>query len=190
MYAACVTAELPARQKTLYEAGRVSLRRLMLDDEQEFIRLTRASAELFGPWVRLPDDAERFRHYLSRFDRMTAECLLICVRETGAIAGVVGISEIIRGHYQRATVGYNAFSATVRQGYMSEGFKLVLRFAFEDLCLHRLEADIQPANAPSLRFAEKMGFRKEGFSPAFIYIDGRWHDHERWAILSDRSDYT
>ena len=68
---------------------------------------------------------------------------------------------------------------------MSEGFELVFRFVFGDLSLHRLEADIQPANEASLRLARRVGFRREGYSPKFILIDGSWKDHERWAINSD-----
>ena len=67
---------------------------------------------------------------------------------------------------------------------MSEGLPLVVRFAFENLGLHRLEADIQPTNQLSLKLAEKAGFRREGYSPAFIRINGVWRDHERWALTS------
>jgi ribosomal-protein-alanine N-acetyltransferase len=68
---------------------------------------------------------------------------------------------------------------------MREGFELIFRFAFGYLGLHRLEADIQPGNEPSLRFARRAGFRREGYSPRFARIDGVWRDHERWAINND-----
>jgi ribosomal-protein-alanine N-acetyltransferase len=72
---------------------------------------------------------------------------------------------------------------------MSEGIELVLRQAFGPMGLHRLEANIQPANAASIALAKGAGFRLEGFSPRYLKIDGRWRDHERWAILAeDRSD--
>jgi ribosomal-protein-alanine N-acetyltransferase len=168
----------------LYVTERVALRRLTAEDSSEFTDLVRVSADFLRPWVRMPDTADKFGEYVKRFDGESAECLLICDRETGIIAGAVSISEIIRGPYQRATVGYNAFLSTARRGYMSDGFGLVFRFAFQDLRLHRLEADIQPGNVPSLMFAAKVGFRKEGYSPGFVCIDGEWMDHERWAITS------
>jgi len=112
---------------------------------------------------------------------------VIGVRETGAIAGSVSVNDIIRGPYQRATVGYNAFAPSAGLGYMSEGLGLILRFAFNDLGLHRLEADIQPGNEASKRLASRVGFRKEGYSPDFIRIEGVWKDHERWAVTAEMS---
>jgi ribosomal-protein-alanine N-acetyltransferase len=68
---------------------------------------------------------------------------------------------------------------------MKEGLRLVLRYAFRELKLHRLEANIQPDNIPSLALVKSCGFRKEGLSPRYLKINGEWRDHERWAILAD-----
>jgi [ribosomal protein S5]-alanine N-acetyltransferase len=62
---------------------------------------------------------------------------------------------------------------------------LVLREAFTRLDLHRLEANIQPANARSIALAKRCGFALEGFSPRYLKIGGRWRDHERWAIRKE-----
>lgn len=68
---------------------------------------------------------------------------------------------------------------------MLAGVALAIHHAFEDLDLNRVEADIQPGNAASLRLVRRLGFRKEGFSPGFIKIANVWRDHERWAITRD-----
>jgi ribosomal-protein-alanine N-acetyltransferase len=68
---------------------------------------------------------------------------------------------------------------------MAEALAQVLDFAFGELGLHRLEANIQPGNARSIALVERLGFRKEGFSPRYLKIDGDWRDHERWAILAE-----
>jgi ribosomal-protein-alanine N-acetyltransferase len=65
--------------------------------------------------------------------------------------------------------------------------QLALRFAFTELKLHRVEANIQPANKRSLNLAKAAGFRREGFSPRYLKIGGRWRDHERWAILAEEA---
>ena len=169
----------------LYETSRVTLRRLTIKDREEFIGLVRESSEFLHPWVKMPATLDEFDEYYQRFNGRTAECTLICIRASGAIAGTVSISDMIRGPYQRATVGYNAFAPSARQGYMTEGFNLVFRFAFGDLGLHRLEADIQPNNEASLKLAQRIGLRREGYSPGFVCIGGAWKDHERWAVTSD-----
>lgn len=168
-----------------HETARLLLRPLTPGDGPEFTRLVRTSADFLRPWVSLPTTAASFTQYARRFEGNTAQCLLACLRGPGEIVGTFSITDIIRGPYQRATVGYNAFAATTRHGYMSEAFTLVFRYAFTDLGLHRLEADIQPDNAASLRLARRAGFRREGYSPGFVRIHGSWKDHERWAITSD-----
>ena len=158
-------------------------------DQREFIELAKASTDLHQPWVWVPTTPEEYDEYLRHFDESEAESTLICVRGSGVIAGFVTIKNLIRGPYQRGTVGYGAFAPSQGRGLMSEGFGLVFRFAFGDLGLHRLEADIQPGNSASRRFAERLGFRYEGLSPGFLHIDGSWEDHQRWAITSDMVEH-
>jgi Acetyltransferase (GNAT) domain len=62
---------------------------------------------------------------------------------------------------------------------------IVVRHAFGALGLHRLEANIQPANRRSIRLVRRAGFRREGFSRRYLKIFGRWRDHERWAITAE-----
>jgi len=111
--------------------------------------------------------------------------LLVCRRADGAVVGVVNVSEIVRAALQSAYLGYYAFRPYAGAGYLTEGLGLVLRHAFRRLKLHRLEANIQPANAASRRLARRLGFRKEGFSPRYLKVGGRWRDHERWAIVRE-----
>ena len=68
---------------------------------------------------------------------------------------------------------------------MTAGLAAVVTDAFTSLGLHRLEANIQPDNAPSLSLVRRLGFKREGFSPRYLLIDGQWRDHERWAMLAD-----
>ena len=72
---------------------------------------------------------------------------------------------------------------------MKEGLALLVRYAFDELELHRLEANIQPMNLTSIALAKSVGFRYEGFSPRYLKINGEWCDHERWTILSDQDQF-
>ncbi|MFE5486699.1 GNAT family N-acetyltransferase [Streptomyces sp. NPDC056527] len=163
---------------------RVELCPLTLSDQDEFCTLVQASSELHRPWMQLPATPEEFQVWMRRFDDGTNQGLLVRVRETGAAAGMININSIIRGRYQGASLGYAAFAPSAGHGYMSEGLTATLRYAFTDLRLHRLEANIQPANKASLALVQRLGFRYEGMSPAYLYIDGDWRDHERWAITA------
>ncbi|MEU8138183.1 GNAT family N-acetyltransferase [Streptodolium elevatio] len=165
-------------------SSRVELHPLTLADQDEFCSLVRASADLHRPWMQLPATAEEFRTWMRRFEDGTNRGYLIRVRETGAAAGTVNINSIIRGRYQGASVGYAAFAPSAGQGYMAEGLTAVLHHAFNDLRLHRLEANVQPGNKASLRLVERLGFRYEGLSPAYLFIDGAWRDHERWSVTA------
>jgi [ribosomal protein S5]-alanine N-acetyltransferase len=168
---------------------RVTVRSPGGHDEREFLTLVAASADLHHPWMSLPATPQEFRAYLARYERPGEETLLICLRDTGAIAGMANINSIIRGRFQNGSLSYAAFAPTAGQGYLSEGLGLVLRYAFTQLRLHRLDAAIQPGNHASLKLIRRLGFRREGYSPGMLFIDGAWRDHERWAITSTMTDF-
>jgi ribosomal-protein-alanine N-acetyltransferase len=68
---------------------------------------------------------------------------------------------------------------------MAEGFALALEYAFRQLKLHRVEANVQPANRRSLALVERLGFEREGYSRRYVKIGGRWRDHVRYAVLAE-----
>ena len=82
-------------------------------------------------------------------------------------------------------MGYYIGAPFAGRGYMTEAIRLMLRYAFRDLKLHRIEANIQPENVASIALVRRAGFRREGYSPRYLKISGRWRDHERWAILAE-----
>jgi ribosomal-protein-alanine N-acetyltransferase len=165
--------------------GRVYLRTPSRSDRGEFLTLMRTSRAFHRPWASAPTDDERFAAYLADARRPDFEAMLVCRYVDQAIVGFFNLSQIARGSLQSAYLGYAVGKPFARQGYMGEGIELVLRRAFLPLRLHRVEANIQPGNRASIALARGAGFRREGFSPRYLKIGGRWRDHERWAILSD-----
>jgi ribosomal-protein-alanine N-acetyltransferase len=165
--------------------GRVFVRRPLPSDRDEFVSLMRASRAFHRPWATAPTDAERFAAYIADSRRPDFEAMLVCRWEDRAIIGFFNLSQIVRRSLQSAYLGYAVGKRYAGQGYMREGIQLVLRHAFVDLRLHRIEANIQPGNHASIALARGAGFRREGFSPRYLKIGGRWRDHERWAILAD-----
>jgi ribosomal-protein-alanine N-acetyltransferase len=154
---------------------------------EEFLRAAKRSKTLHGRWVSAPTTTARFDAYLRRVRRKT--CLgYWVVTEQGDLAGVITISEIVRGSFCSGYLGYYAFSPHDGKGYMTRGLAAVVTDAFKVQGLHRLEANIQPENEASLAVVGKLGFRLEGFSPRYLKLAGRWRDHERWAIT--REEFT
>lgn len=166
-------------------SSRVFLRSPIRTDRDEFISLMRASRAFHSPWATAPTDDERFVAYLADSRRTDFEAMLLCRSEDGAIIGFFNLSQIVRRGFQSAYLGYAVGKPFAGQGYMRDGLELVLRHVFTTLRLHRVEANIQPTNANSLALARGAGFRREGFSPRYLKIGGRWRDHERWAILAE-----
>jgi ribosomal-protein-alanine N-acetyltransferase len=156
-------------------------------DERRFLDLVRASKKLHGGWVSPPATSKAFRDYLARMRKEDCEAFLVCRREDDEIVGVINASQIFRSSFRSAYLGFYAFAQHAGGGYMTEGLGLVLRHAFGPMNLHRLEANIQPANVRSIALVKRCGFRLEGFSPRYLKIGGRWRDHERWAILAEET---
>ncbi len=95
------------------------------------------------------------------------------------------VSQIFRGAFQSAYLGYYANARHARQGFMREALAQVVDHSFGPLALHRIEANIQPGNVPSIALARGAGFRLEGFSPRYLLIGGQWRDHERYALTAE-----
>ena len=166
--------------------ARVSLRVLVREDRQEFLALARQSHRLHRPWTYPPERADQFDDLFARSRRDDFVCLLACLAENQReIVGVFTVSQIVRGAFQSAYLGYYANARHANRGLMREAMEQLLDHAFGALALHRLEANIQPGNQPSIALARGAGFRLEGFSPRYLLIGGQWRDHERYAITID-----
>lgn len=166
-------------------AARIVLRTPVAADAPAFLAAVRASCQLHYPWVHPPRTRAEFLQYIDRMAGPGQQAFLVCRRDGGAMVGVVNLTNVILGSFRSGYLGYYAFAGHQGQGLMREGLQAVVRHAFGRLKLHRLEANIQPDNAPSIALVRACGFAKEGYSPRYLKIGGRWRDHERWAILAD-----
>lgn len=158
----------------------VFVRELKLDDKDDFINAMQRSQSLHHPWVKAPLTPQEFDDYFERFQQANHKSFLVC--QSNQIVGVFNISEIVRGAFQNAYLGFYAVANFTAKGYMTTGLKLVLEKVFNELALHRLEANIQPENSRSIQLVKKNGFRYEGFSPRYLRINDEWCGHEHWAM--------
>jgi len=164
---------------------RVFLRSPTEGDLREFIALNCASTHFHRGLISPPTQPTEFVDYLGRCRRADTACFLICRTADAAIVGTINLSQIFRGGFQNAYLGYYIGAPYAGRGYMTEALKLVVKYAFADLKLHRLEANIQPGNSASIALVKRAGFSREGFSRRYLKICGRWRDHERWAIIAE-----
>lgn len=175
---------------------RLLLRPLAPEDRAEFVRVHEVSREQWGRWSPALPEGQTFE---TLFDdslrRWTAgeaagtECRRVGVLDDGRIAGFFSLSQIFRGPFQNAYAGWRVSTDCAGRGLCTEAMAAMLGLAFapppRGLGLHRVQANIIPSNAPSLRVAEKLGMRREGLALRYLQIAGRWQDHAMFAKLAD-----
>ena len=168
---------------------RIALARPTVRHEPALLAAVRASRSLHAGFVVPPTTPAAYRDYLARFASRRAGVRSLgffAVRlEDRAVAGVFNLSEIVRGAFESAYLGYYALAPLAAAGYMAEAMVLVLDTAFDELGLHRVEANVQPVNARSLALVERAGFSREGYSRRYVKVGGRWRDHMRFAMLAE-----
>lgn len=185
------------RRRDTLKGERIELRPLKASDWDAWRAVRVASREWLEPWEPLgepgtPDpveDAEAFKSRCGAWERQrhfdAAYGFGIFLRTGGTFLGEASLGSVQRGPFQSANVGYWIDEAHAGKGYMPEAVALLLRYAFEELGLHRVEAAIVPRNARSRRVTEKLGMREEGTSARFLQIRGVWEDHVRYAITAE-----
>src|ERR1051326_6831357 len=102
------------------------------------------------------------------------------------IIGDLSYSNIIYGCFLSCHLGYKMDKDNLRKGYCYEALKLANSFIFDNVGLHRIEANIIPRNTPSINLIEKLGFVNEGMSPKYLKINGVWEDHIHYVLLNDK----
>jgi [ribosomal protein S5]-alanine N-acetyltransferase len=105
-------------------------------------------------------------------------------KEDNRLIGTINLFSVIRGSIQSAFVGYFLDEKHNGKGLTTEAVKLIVKYAFDELKLHRVEAGVMPHNLGSIRVLEKAGFEKEGLARKNVKINGKWEDHQQMAIVN------
>jgi [ribosomal protein S5]-alanine N-acetyltransferase len=173
---------------------RVVLRTLTENDFEGWSEVRTRCHDWLVPWeprvagtALPPEDLRNFaaRCSLRERERQLGTGFGFGIFVGGRFAGELTLSSIQRGPFQSASVGYWIDEAMAGKGYVPEGVVACLRFAFDELALHRVEISIIPRNVASRRVVEKLGIRFEGIAERLLSIDGVWEDHARYAITSE-----
>lgn len=171
---------------------RVALRAPERQDWQGWAELREASRTFLTPWEPTwSDDALSRAAFRRRLARYALEwhsdqgyTFLLFRAEDEAQLGGISLTNVRRGVAESCSIGYWIGERYARQGYMTEGLDLTLKFAFEQLRLHRLEAACLPHNVPSRALLRKSGFREEGYAREYLCINGKWQDHVLFGMLA------
>lgn len=168
----------------------IQLNRVIRADAADLIAANSASQHYHLPWVTSFTDQAGFDNWFSGI--LTGSNVGLIARDVASnhIVGVVNISEIVMGAFRSAYLGYYGMADFARTGLMTEAVRGAVNYAFTELGLHRLEANIQSGNMASIALVRRLGFNQEGFSPRYLRINGEWRDHERWAVLADAGPQT
>lgn len=136
------------------------------------------------PWVyHTAENALYFNKYLNSIKQGFSKGFFVREADSAQLVGVINIHKISFGALRSGTLGYYGDGQCTGKGLMAEAMALILKYAREKMAIYRLEANIQPENLISINFIKKQGFIYEGFCPKYLEINGKWRDHERWAII-------
>jgi ribosomal-protein-alanine N-acetyltransferase len=175
---------------------RLTLRPLTAAERTAYVRAVETSMDHLRPWLPTPppgDTAEAaFERELGRAeaDRTSGTgSRWVALLPDGRVAGMFNLSQIFRLSFQNAYAGWWVAADCVGRGLATEGVAALLDLAFAaepvGLGLHRVQANIIPRNAPSVRVAEKCGMRLEGTARRYLRIAGRWQDHLMFAKTAE-----
>ena len=176
-----VTERLIVREAAPREARRVA-------------RFLQENRRYHTPWepTRSP---EYFRSAVQRRILRTARrekrnlLLFLFTRDRpDAIVGSVTFSNIVRGAFRSCFLGYRIAHEYEGRGLMTEALASAIRYVFSYEGMHRIEANIMPANVRSIRLVQRLGFRCEGRAKRYLNIQGRWEDHDHYVLLIDEFD--
>lgn len=174
------------------EGTRINVRLAEPDDVDAIIAFFVANEAHLTPYGAACAREQMTReHWSDQIERRRAEFFrddscrtFIFRRDGGAVAGSANLSEIVRGPFQAAYLGYALAEREQGKGLMHEALTLLLRFAFAELNLHRVMANFIPSNERSRAVLDRLGFTVEGRAKDYLRIDGAWRDHVLTALTN------
>ena len=174
-------------------APAVSLRPVTVGDAAEMLHLLLRNRAFLTPWEPVRS-ASYFTLAAARAEAERAEAeraadagfaFGMVERASGELVGRVALSNVVRGAWHNATLGYFVDAERGGRGYATEAVRQVLAHAFGQAGLHRVQAAVMPRNGRSLRVVERNGLRLEGVALRYLCINGRWEDHRIYAITRE-----
>lgn len=156
----------------------------------DYYRRNRSFLETFEPvrdevFFSLGYQREVLKKEMRAYEEKTAfRFYMIPAERPTEVIGIIGLNNVVWGAFRSAFLGYKLDKDFLNKGYMSMAVKMLVKYAFEELRLHRIEANVMPKNKASLRVLEKNHFINEGISKYYLHINGVWEDHIHMVIIN------
>lgn len=170
----------------------IVLRPLRLGDAGRWREVRRRNVDWLQEWeATLPPEAAAdgdvvpsFGMMVRRLKREAREgrTLPWALTFQGRLAGQLTVGGISWGSLRAAYIGYWIDREVAGRGIMPTAVGMALDHCFDVLRLHRVEINIRPENAASLRVVEKLGLRREGERRQYLHINGGWRDHITFVV--------
>lgn len=175
-----------------YVTNRLELRVLKPEDAGVVLNFYIKNREFLQPWEPIRDecfftlDQQKEMLELEYYKIKVKESLRLWLFKKGEekTIGNIGFSNIVRGVFQSCHLGYKLDGAETGKGYMNEALVKGIDLAFNNLQLHRIEANIIPRNQASIHVVKKLGFHEEGLAKEYLKINGVWEDHIHYTLLN------
>lgn len=177
--------------KSIFITNDVSLRVIDESFSNEVSEFFLRNKDFLEPWEAKRTD----EYYSAEFQKSILRDEFALIREGSlfkvwifkddTLIGSIALSNIVRGAFQSCHLGYRLDEQEQGKGIMAEALKWVINYAFQELRLHRIEANIMPRNRRSMRLAEKLGFQHEGLARKYLKINGVWEDHIHMVLLNE-----
>ncbi|MCY8231918.1 GNAT family N-acetyltransferase [Priestia endophytica] len=172
----------------------IHIRTFRTDDAQAMLKLQTENRDFFeqfamtrsGHFYTIEGQLERIKKAAEHVKQDQDYYFGIFENDENRLVGTINLFHIIRGSSQSAVIGYFLDKKYNGKGFTTEATKLIVKYAFDELKLHRIEAGVQPHNIGSIRVLEKAGFHKEGIAKRNLKINGEWKDHQVLAIINPK----
>ena len=177
-----------------YETKNLILRNLQEDDCFELQNYLLVNKEFLEEWSPKVDedfyDISKLKKMINDDNKSNESKsslkLHIFLKENNQLIGSIGLSNIVYGAFLSCFLGYKLHKDYTKRAYMSEALEKIIDIAFNELKLHRIEANIMPKNLASQKLVQKFSFENEGLSKKYLKINGLWEDHYHYVLLNDK----
>ena len=173
--------------------NRLEIKTIDVIDKDDYVKYIKKIKNFIEEWEPKRDKdyyegngiRKEIENKLNELESKKGYTYCIYLKGKNEIIGTITINNIVYGPFLSCFLGYKLSEKYLNNGYMTEALDHIIKIAFNDIGLHRIEANVMPRNIRSQKVLEKLGFTYEGLSRKYLKINNKWEDHEHYVILNE-----